>query len=226
MTPERFAKLKHTLTRRQPDLTVLTDNVHKSHNVSAILRSCDAVGVHRMHAVAAGGALREHHMISGGSRRWVGTRVYSTVGEAVGALRGEGWQLLAAHASSDAVDFRSVDYTSKTAVVFGAELTGLSETALREADRLIAIPMRGLVSSLNVSVAAALILYEAERQRAAAGLYERSRLPQEEFERTLFEWAHPEIAKLCQRRRMPYPPLDSEGALLENPFSGPRIEFP
>lgn len=223
MTPERFAKLKATLERRQPDLTVLTDNVHKSHNVAAILRSSDAVGIHRIHAVAASGAMRGHHMIAGGSRRWVEVSVHPNIDAAIAALKSEHWQLLAADASPGAVDFRSVDYTAKTAIVFGAELTGLSPSALASADRRIAIPMHGLVGSLNVSVAAALILYEAERQRTAAGLYEHSRLAPSEFDRTLFEWAYPEIAARCRRHGKPYPPLDAEGMLLANPFSATTV---
>jgi tRNA (guanosine-2'-O-)-methyltransferase len=224
MTPERFARLKHTLARRQPDLTVLTDNVHKSHNVAAILRSCDAVGVHRIHAVAADGAMRGHHMISGGSARWVGIRLHPSMEQAIAALKTEGWRLLAAHPSEDAIDFRHEDYTGKTAILFGSELTGLSSAAVRATERRIAIPMRGLVASLNVSVAAALILYEAERQRTLAGLYGESRLEPEEFARTLFEWAHPEIALRCRRRGKPYPPLSADGSLSTNPLIGSTTE--
>jgi tRNA (guanosine-2'-O-)-methyltransferase len=219
MTPERFAKLKQILTRRQPDLTVLTDDVHKSHNISAILRSCDAVGVYRMHAVSGSGAMRQHHMISGGSRRWVDISLHPSMEQAIAALRGDGWRLLAAHATANAVDFRVADYTDKTAIVLGAELDGLSPTALAAADQTIAIPMRGMVASLNVSVAAALILYEAERQRTARGLYEKSRLEPLEFARTLFEWAYPKIAERCRAHGLAYPALAEDGTLTSNPLS-------
>jgi tRNA (guanosine-2'-O-)-methyltransferase len=111
-----------------------------------------------------------------------------------------------------------VDYTAKVAIVLGAELRGLSPPALEGADATIAIPMSGMVASLNVSVAAALILYEAQRQRAAAGLYERSRLDAKEYADRLFEWAYPQIAARCRRLRRDYPPLSEHGELLGNPL--------
>lgn len=219
MTPDRFSKLKAVLARRQPDLTVLADDVHKSHNLSAVLRTCDAVGVHRIHAVSPEGAVERHHMTSGGSRRWVDVVVHPSIEHAVGSLKAEGWRLAAAHSAPAAVDFRSVDYTRPTAIVLGTELYGPSEHALREADVAIRVPMHGLVESLNVSVAAAVILFEAERQRVAAGLYETSRLDTHELDTTLFEWAYPEIAERCRARGLPYPRLDDDGNLLENPFT-------
>ena len=217
MTPQRFHKLKAVLARRQPDLTVLADDVHKSHNISAVLRTCDAVGVHRLHAVSPSGELRRHHMVSSGSRRWVDIVIHPSVGAAVAALRAQDWRLVAAHPGA-LTDYRAVDYTRKTAVVLGAELDGLAPRLLEAADDTVAIPMEGMVASLNVSVAAALILYEAQRQRRAAGLYAASRLPAAEYRATLFEWAYPEIAARCRGRGIAYPALTDDGLLTENPL--------
>src|SRR5690606_28254282 len=122
----------------------------------------------------------------------------------------------------EARDFRDVDYTRKVAIVAGAELRGPSAAVLTNADAQIAIPMQGLGTSLNVSVATAVILFEAERQRVAAGLYETSRLPREEIGRTLFEWSYPDIARRCRELKRPYPPLDDEGMMLTNPLA--RVE--
>ncbi|WP_428097596.1 tRNA (guanosine(18)-2'-O)-methyltransferase TrmH [Candidatus Rariloculus sp.] len=219
MTPERFGKLKRALERRQPDLTVLADGVNKPHNVSAILRTCDAVGIHRLHAVSPEGPIRRHHMMAGGAKRWVEIKTHASVEDATTELRAHGWRLAAAHAEHGARDFRDVDYTERVAIVLGAELYGPSEQALAQADFSIRIPMHGLAESLNVSVAAAVILFEAERQRREAGLYDRSRLDPEEFERTLFEWAYPVIARRCRQRNVAYPPLSKDGALLGNPLA-------
>ena len=79
--------------------------------------------------------------------------------------------------------------------------------------------MRGLAASLNVSVAAALFLYEAARQREAAGLYAQCRLSTAQFSETLFEWSHPDIAARCRRRGLPYPALTADGDLATNPFA-------
>jgi tRNA (guanosine-2'-O-)-methyltransferase len=218
MTPERFAKLKAALARRQPDLTVLMDAVNKSHNVSAIIRTADAVGVHRIHALSTGGALRRHHMIAGGAVDYVELTLHRSTAAAIGALKNDGWRLIAAHAGAGARDYRAVDYTAKVAIMVGAELVGVSEAALAAADERVAIPMHGLGTSLNVSVAVGIILLEAERQRTKAGLYEHCRLSAEEHARTLFEWAYPEIAERCGQLGRPYPALTADGRLAANPL--------
>ena len=222
MTPERFLKIKTVLGLRQPDLTVLTDSVHKSHNTSAILRTCDAVGIHRVHAISPGGDLRRHHMISGGSQRWVDVVVHTSSEEATSVLKSQGWRLVAAHPGDGAKDYRDMDYTQKVAIIFGSELEGLAPNITKKADDVIAIPTNGFVASLNVSVAAALILFEACRQRETQGLYEQSRLSCEEFNNTLFEWAYPQIAERCRMRDQPYPALTQDGALRTNPFASSK----
>jgi tRNA (guanosine-2'-O-)-methyltransferase len=217
MTPERFAKLQSALDRRQPDLTVFLDAVNKPHNVSAIIRTADATGVHRLHAISTGGTLRRHHMIAGGAKHYVGLTLHTSTDAAIAALRTEGWQLVAAHTSPQSVDFRELDYTAKVAIMVGAELVGVSEEALAAADAQIAIPMHGLGTSLNVSVAVGAILLEAERQRRAAGCYDTSRLSAADYERTLFEWCYPEIAQRCGKLGRDYPHLRPDGGVASNP---------
>ena len=218
MTPERLAKLKAALARRQPDLTVYTDAVNKSHNVSAIVRTADAVGIYRLHALSTADVLRRHHMIAGGATQYMRLTLHASTAAALAALRAEGFRLVAAHASPRARDYRSIDYTAKVAIMVGAELIGLSAAALEAADEHIAIPMHGLGTSLNVSVAAGVILLEAERQRRTAGLYERSRLSQPEHDATLFEWCYPDIAQRCRQLGRAYPPLTDDGMLASNPL--------
>ncbi len=214
MTPKRYAKLRSVLDRRQPDLTVLLDNVHKPHNFSAIVRSCDAVGAFEAHAVWPDPKLKPNHMSSGGTGKWVRVRVHPDLDTAVSSLRENGLQIVAAHPDEDALDFRQVDYTRPTAILLGAELDGVSDAGLRHADVHVAVPMAGRVESLNVSVAAAILLFEAQRQREAAGLYHRSRLDEEVYARTLFEWCHPQVAAQCRRNDRPYPALDENGDIL------------
>lgn len=219
MTPERLAKLRAALLRRQPDLTVLADSVNKSHNISAIVRSADAVGIHRIHAISENGVIRRHHMIAGGAKRYVEIALHPTIDVALEVLKRESWTLVAAHSSTNTRDFREVDYTGKVAIALGAELRGLSAATVAQADIHVEIPMQGLGSSLNVSVAAGVILFEAERQRAVAGLYDESRLEPAEFERTLFEWSYPDIADRCRDLGLPYPALTVDGLLASNPFA-------
>lgn len=218
MTPERFRTLKAALARRQPDLTVVADDVHKPHNVAALMRTCDAVGVHAIHAVGPRSSFRRARGISGGTAPRVGVHLWQQLAAAVGALKDQGFQVIAAHLSPTADDYRTLDYTRPTALLLGSELRGVSDEGAALADRHAVLPMRGLAASLNVSVAAALFLYEAARQREAAGLYASCRLTPEQFGTTLFEWCHPDIAARCQARGLPYPPLTADGDLAANPF--------
>ncbi len=219
MTPERINKLRRILARRQPDLTLLAEHVYKTHNFSAILRSCDAVGMFAAHAVAPHGTVRRYHMIAGGVNRWINVTLHDDTSHAYQALRAQGWRLIAAHRGPQAIDYRDADYTGRVAIVVGMERDGLSGYAINDADLLVSVPMRGMAESLNVSVAAALVLFEAARQREAAGLYERSRLTAEESAGTLFEWAYPHVARRCRRLGRPYPELREDGSMEVNPLA-------
>ena len=219
MTPKRFNKIKATLIQRQPDLTVLTADVHKTHNISAVIRTCDAIGIFQMHAVSPNGEIRRHHMIAGGSQRWVDVKTHKNIDDAVQTLRNDGWLLAAAHPCANARDFREIDYTKKVAILLGSELDGLTLKTVQAADETIELPMEGMGASVNVSVAAAVILYEAQRQRRVAEMYTQSRLSRAVFETALFEWSYPEIAERCKVRGLPYPQLTEEGAMKSNPFA-------
>ncbi len=219
MTPERINKLRRILALRQPDLTLLAERVYKTHNFSAILRSCDAVGMFAAHAVAPHGTVRRYHMIAGGVNRWINVTLHDDTRQAYQALRAQGWRLIAAHHGPQAIDYRDVDYTGQVAIVVGMERDGLSDHAVNDADVRVSVPMRGMAQSLNVSVATALVLFEAARQREAAGLYERSRLTAAEAASTLFEWAYPHVARRCRRLGRAYPVLREDGSMAVNPLT-------
>jgi tRNA (guanosine-2'-O-)-methyltransferase len=99
--------------------------------------------------------------------------------------------------------------------VLGTELFGVSDTTLSFLDQQISIPMMGVSQSLNVSVACAIVLYEAQRQRQAAGMYGHCRLDEENPARQRFEWLHPVLADYCQRHGLGCPALDESGDLAE-----------
>ena len=214
MTPERYQKILTVLQRRQPDLTVITDQVHKGQNLSAIIRTCDAVGIHRVHAVYQEGPFRPHTGTALGSHKWVETTVHRSIGQPIGLLQQQGFQVIAAHFTPGAVDYTEVDYTRPTALLLGAEKWGVSEQATAQVDGGVVIPMLGMVESYNVSVACAIILAEAQRQREAADLYAQRRLPDGEYRKLLFEWCQPVVAKYCRRHGLDYPELNDQGDVL------------
>lgn len=216
MTPERYARIREMLAARQPDLTVCMEQVHKPHNVSAVIRTADAVGVQEIHAVWPTTRMKTLVSSAAGSNSWVQVKTHKTIQDAVAKMKAKGMQILATNLSEKAVDFRAIDYTRPTCILLGQEKTGITEEALRLADQDIVIPMIGMVQSLNVSVASALILYEAQRQRQNAGLYrrERSMLDEEEQQRLLFEGGYPVLANVAKRKKLPRPHIDEQGQVI------------
>jgi len=208
MLPERFQKLKKALLSRQTDLTVVMDNVHKPHNMAAILRSCEAIGIHQAHIITPKGLYFRRPKAAAGVLRWVELERHKNRNSIFTQLKQSGKRLIAAHPSSNTTDFREYDYTQPTAIVMGSEKKGLTQEAIDSVDDLISIPMQGLVQSLNVSVSAALILFEAQRQRLAQGYYDKQNIDQDIFSKTLFEWSWPRIASACQSRNLPYPEIN------------------
>ncbi|MDN8543769.1 tRNA (guanosine(18)-2'-O)-methyltransferase TrmH [Erwinia sp. BC051422] len=219
MNAQRFARIREMLAARQHDLTVCMELVHKPHNVSAVIRTADAVGVHEVHAVWPGSRMRTMASAAAGSNSWVQVKTHPTIADAVTHLKGQGMQILATHLSDKAVDFREIDYTRPTCVLMGQEKTGITQQALELADQEIVIPMVGMVQSLNVSVASALILYEAQRQRQNAGMYQRqeSLLSHSEQQRLLFEGGYPVLARVAKHKGLPYPQISETGEVIADP---------
>ena len=208
MTERRRQRIFDVLSRRQPDFTVLAEDVYKPHNLSAIIRSSEAVGIGTVHAVNPTGGVPTYSDTSASADKWVRLQVHADINVAVDDLREQGMQVLAAHFTDRAVDYREVDYTKPTALILGNEKDGVSQRAGSLADEHVIIPMLGMVQSLNVSVAAAVILFEAQRQRFEAGLYSEPQMKKAELDRLAFEWLHPREARVLRDRGETYPALE------------------
>ncbi len=194
------------------------EKVHKPHNFSAILRNCDAAGVLEAHAIPPKGGLELHRRTSSSAAKWVQVHEHAEVGAAARQLKADGFALIAADLGIGSVDFRDLDYTAPTAFVMGTEKFGLSEVGREMADHIVTVPMYGMIHSLNVSVATALLLFEAVRQREAAGMYDECQLQPDRRDRLLFEWSYPRVASECRRLGRAYPALDAAGALMDSAF--------
>ncbi|EKE84465.1 tRNA (guanosine(18)-2'-O)-methyltransferase TrmH [Idiomarina xiamenensis] len=213
MSPERYQRINQMLDQRQLDLTLCLENVHKQHNLAAVVRSADAVGVHDVHAVWHCKKSRISGGTALGSQNWVRVHKHRSIDDALQTIKQQGMQIVVTHLSDSAVDFREIDYTRPTAILLGQEKYGVSEQALAAADQQVVIPMLGMVQSLNVSVAGAVMLYEAQRQRQLAGMYQRPQLSEAERQRVLFEGGFPQFAKLCRQKRMAYARVDEHGQI-------------
>ena len=185
----RSERMKAVLARRQPDLTVVLENIHDPHNVSAILRSCDAVGVMQVELLYTIEKFpRIGRKSSSSANKWLDRRKHTSVAECFATLRAEGFAIYATHLGADARPLYDLDLLKKVALVFGNEHRGVSEEAARLADENFQIPMMGMIQSLNVSVACAVSLYEALRQRLAHGDMGNQKLSRQELHTLYNDW--------------------------------------
>ncbi len=213
--PKRFKRIKDVLNKRIDNLTVLIEAVNKPHNLSAILRTCDAAGVFNANFICEKNKVKTFNSTAQGSQKWVNLINHPTSTAAVLNLKKKGFKLFGTTLNKSSNDYRKFDYTSKTCFVLGAEKWGLSESLIDEVDEYIFIPMSGMVQSLNVSVAASILLFEAIRQRELQGLIPKNGegLDKKEYETTLFEWSYPELIDKFRKSGRNYPKLTENGEI-------------
>ncbi len=214
----RFERIKTVLNQRMFDLTVVLDQVEKPHNLSAILRSCDAVGVLEAHVISKEERLPTFNSTAQGSQKWVALNKHKKINTTLRRLKEKGFQVYGTTLEKDARDYRECNFCEPTAFVLGAEKWGLTKEAIELVDETIFIPMRGMVQSLNVSVAAATLLFEALRQRQDAGLVPKNGegIDEETYRECLFQWSYPQVAEWCKINDRPYPELNENGEIIED----------
>lgn len=195
ISEERMQKMHEVARRRQPNLRVVLEDLENPRNISAICRTCDAVGVQFVHVVHRGvNPIVLDKRTSAGSHKWLTIVQHPTIEDCLSELKALGFRIYCTHVDPTAKDFTEVDYTGKVAIVLGNEAHGVSETARKFADERIVIPQVGFVNSLNVAAATAIILYEAFKQRRKAGLYDSPQMSDEEMEELVRVWAQREEA--------------------------------
>ncbi len=186
----RLAKLETVIRQRQPDLTVILENIHDPHNVSAVLRSCDASGVMEIQLVYTDEKFpRLGKKSSASAKKWVEHRDYESIEQCYDTLHDEGFAIYASHLTKKSISLYDLDLTKKVAFAFGNEHRGVTDNAARLADGNFMIPMFGMIQSLNVSVACAVTLFEAVRQRILAGRYESTTFDEKQIKKLLRTWA-------------------------------------
>ncbi len=189
-TPKRQERMRQVLSRRQSDLSIVINNIHDPHNVSAILRSCDAFGVQQVHLYYT----REKfpklgHGSSASAKKWVEQKRHDSARQMIADFHARGVQCVGTGFSPSATPLHEFDFSRPTAIVLGNEHRGLDDDLFSLLDGELYIPMQGMVQSLNVSVAAAIFLYEAWRQRSAKGMYDKAQLSEAEQERIFTAWS-------------------------------------
>ncbi len=178
MTPERTDRLNAVLAKRQPNLTIVLENVSDPHNISAVMRTADAVGVQDIYILNTKIGLHEmwSEKASSSAAKWLTVHQFTNAEECFSALRKNFSKIYTTHLSSDAVDLYELNLTESVALVFGNEHSGVSDDIIKMADGNFIIPQVGIIKSLNISVACAVTLYEAYRQKKLAGQYDNINL--------------------------------------------------
>ncbi len=191
MTPERKEKLVSVLDKRQDDITIVLENDFDPHNISAVMRTCDAVGVQEIYILNT--KIPRHKKwgpkSSSSAKKWLTIHQFENASACFSSLRKRYSSILTTHLSDDAVSLYQVDFTKSIALVFGNEHNGVSNEIRALADGNFVIPQVGIIQSLNISVACAVTLYEAFRQKNIAGHYNRQGLDETKYKELLKEWS-------------------------------------
>jgi tRNA (guanosine-2'-O-)-methyltransferase len=190
MTPDRRQRIENVLSKRQNDLTVVLENVFDPHNISAVMRSCDAVGVKEIYVL--NNKIPRHKKwgarSSSSAAKWLTIHQFEDVETCFAELRKKYSLVLSTHLSSDAVSLYELDLAQPVALVFGNEHAGVSEEIIALTDGNFIIPQVGMIRSLNISVACAVSLYEAFRQKENAGHFNSRKITETEYKQLSNEW--------------------------------------
>ncbi len=190
MTPERYTRLTNVLNKRQPDLTIVLENVFDPHNVSAVMRTCDAVGIQDVYILnnRIPPTKKWGYRSSSTASEWLSVHQYTDAENCFKELRDKYQKIYTTHLSEDSVEIYNLDFTESIALVFGNETFGVSEEIRKYSDGNFIIPQVGIIKSLNISVACAVTLYEAFRQKKAKGHYLENRMHPDEFANLKKQW--------------------------------------
>ena len=190
MTPEREKRISNVLHHRQPGLAVVLENVFDPHNISAVMRSCDAVGIQDIFVLNT--KIPKHkkwgRRSSSSAAKWLTVHEFDNSKECFAELRKRFDKIYTTHLSTDAVSVFDLRFTDRIALVFGNEHDGVSEESRSLADGNFIIPQVGMIKSLNISVACAVTIYEAFRQKMEAGQYQQSQLDPKRFDQLYKYW--------------------------------------
>lgn len=190
MTPERSEKLLKVLSQRQTNLTVVLENVQDPRNITAVMRTCEAVGIQDIYIINTKQPRFEKFGFKSGSSssKWLTIHQFDSIAECFAELRTKFEVILTTHLSAKAIDLYSIDFTQSIALVFGNEHSGVSDEANDLADGNFIIPQMGIIQSLNISVACAVSIYEAYRQKTNAGHYQQSTMPEPQMRELRKKW--------------------------------------
>jgi tRNA (guanosine-2'-O-)-methyltransferase len=165
LTPERQARIQQTVELRTCNVVPVLENIYDRGNISAVLRSAEALGYQCAHVIELSERFKNANRVSKGADKWLDVHRWKSTLECTQELKRQGFQILATHLDANAKPIGEMDFSRPTAIVFGNEKDGISAEMAREADHTVIIPMHGFVQSFNISVAAAIAFYHIFMER-------------------------------------------------------------
>ncbi len=197
VSDERKKRFEDVIQQRSRYISVVLEDIFQAHNASAVLRSADLTGVQDVHIIENGNDYNVNPEVALGSSKWLNLVKYNAhknnTLEAFDALRKDGYSIVATTPHKDNFDLDTLPLDSKIAVVFGTELTGLSDLAIENADMFLRIPMYGFTESYNISVSAAITLFTLTQRLRKSEI--NWRLSDDEVTEILLDWARNSVAR-------------------------------
>jgi tRNA (guanosine-2'-O-)-methyltransferase len=198
ITERRYERIHEVVQQRTRYITVVLEDIFQTHNASAVLRTCDCLGIQDVHAIENRNLLQVNPEVALGASKWLSLHEYREPGArnelvALEALRKAGYRIVATTPHKQGVMLPDFDlHAGKTALLFGTELTGLSTSLIEQADEYLAVPMVGFTESFNISVTAGIILYQLSASLRSSDInWKLSRKEQQALET---EWVKGTIA--------------------------------
>ena len=169
VTEKRFETFQNVVNQRTRHITVILENLFQSHNASAVLRTCDCFGIQDVHMIENNCDFTENPEVALGSSQWINIHRHNkhenNTLDTINKLKQQGYRIIATTPHTDDKTINEVDLTKgKVALLFGSELPGLSQIAMENADEFVKIPMSGFTESFNISVSAAICLYDLSKR--------------------------------------------------------------
>lgn len=206
LLPERLERLREVLANRVVSVTLVLENLHKDYNISAILRTCESFGIQDVHVIPQPGDGKVFRTVTQGCHKWLTIHRYNEVSECLRILKERGFRILAGALAGDALPLEQSDFSGRIALVFSNELEGANPQVLEQVDGFFVIPMTGFSQSLNVSVAAGIVIHHVFNYKLNRG-EELERIPPDEAQHILGDWVKrsvrnaDEVLKELRRRK-------------------------
>lgn len=182
LSDERRQRIRDAVRERTYHVVPVVEGLANTGNVSAVMRTAEGLGLQEFHVIRGSVPPKKSTRTTQGAHKWLDVHYHDTPADCIGPLRARGYRIVVTHLDATAVPISAVDFSEPVAIVFGNELSGVSENMLSEADATVLLPITGFVQSYNISVAAAMALYHADAARRAAGVGELSESERERLE--------------------------------------------